>query len=153
MNRLLLLLAVGLLAAGCSDISRSPFRRMPIAPPGSVAWHTTPRAIEAMRVAVLPFALAEKVGKGAGELAPSFADSLRALGIHETTLVGPAAATRLAPPDLREGRVPVDALLAVRDATGCDAVVIGRVEHFDGFHPVSLGASLHLISCQDGSVL
>lgn len=154
MRLLLPVLAVlAVLAGGCSDLSRNPFRRMPVAPPGSVAWHTTPRAIEALRVAVLPFALAEKVGKGASELSPAFASSLRALGVHETVLVGPERALGLALPDLHEGRVPVDSLLAVRDATGCDAVVVGRVEHFDGFHPVSLGASLHLISCHDGAVL
>ncbi len=153
MRHLLLIAAV--LLVGCSDLARNPFRRMPAAPPGSVAWHTTPRAIEPLRVAVLPFALAEKVGKGAAELSPSFADSLRALGIHETVLVGPeqAAGLQQQTPDLHEGRVSIDALLAVRDATGCDAVAIGRVEQFDGFHPVSLGASVHLISCRDGAVL
>ena len=148
-----LLIVLAVLLVGCAELSRNPFRRMPVAPPGSVAWHTTPRAIEALRVAVLPFALAEKVGKGASELSPSFAGSLRALGIHETVLVGPERAILLTLPDLHAGKVPVDTLLAVRDATGCDAVVIGRVEQFDGFHPVSLGASLHLISCHDGSVL
>ena len=150
---LLLTLLVLLAAVGCADRSRNPFRRMPVAPPGSVAWHTTPRATEPMRVAVLPFALAEKVGKGASELSSLFAGSLRALGIHETVLVGPERAALLSLPDLHEGKLPVDALLAVRDATGCDAVVIGRVEQFDGFHPVSLGASVHLVSCQDGAVL
>ncbi len=147
------LCALALLVCACADTSRNPFRRMPVAPPGSVAWHTTPRAIEPQRVAVLPFALAEKVGKGAAELAPSFTNSLRALGIHETVIVGPERAAQLAIPDLHAGKLPVDALLAVRDATGCDAVVIGRVEQFDGFHPVSLGASVHLVSCQDGAVL
>jgi hypothetical protein len=153
MIRLLPLLAVALIGAACADLSRNPFRRMPTAPPGSVAWHTTPRALEPLRVAVLPFALAEKVGKGASELSPAFASSLRALGIHETVLVGPELAARLHLPDLHEGKVPIDALLAVRDQTSCDAVAIGRVEHFDGFHPVSLGASLNLVSCHDGAVL
>lgn len=148
-----ILLALLLLAAGCADAARNPFRRMPVAPPGSVAWHTTPRAIEPARVAVLPFALADRVGKGAAELSPAFAASLRAVGVHETTLVTAERAQALAVPDLHAGRVPVDSLLAVRDATGCDAVVIGRVEQFDGFHPVSLGASLHLVSCHDGAVL
>ena len=153
MNVRLVLCALALLVCGCADTSRNPFRRMPVAPPGAVAWHTTPRAIEPQRVAVLPFALAERVGKGATDLAPSFANSLRALGIHETVIVGPERAALLSIPDLHEGKLPVDALLAVRDATGCDAVVIGRVEQFDGFHPVSLGASVHLVSCQDGAVL
>ncbi len=148
-----ILVLCALLAAGCSDLSRNPFRRMPVAPPGSVSWHTTPRAVEPLRVAVLPFALAEKVGKGASELSPSFASSLRALGVHETVAVGPERAAALHLPDLHAGAVPVDALLAVRDATGCDAVVIGRIEQFDGFHPVSLGASVHLVSCHDGAVL
>jgi hypothetical protein len=152
MRPALICLAV-LTLAGCADLSRNPFRTFPAAPPGSVAWHTTPRATEALRVAVLPFVLAEKVGKGAAELSPCTAGSLRALGIHEVVLVGPERAMHLQLPDLHEGKVPVDALLAVRDATGCDAVVIGRIEHFDGFHPVSIGASLHLVSCHDGAVL
>lgn len=152
MTRLALVLAC-LVAAGCADGLRNPFRRLPAAPPGSVSWHTTPRAAEPLRIAVLPFALAERVGKGGAELSPAFANSLRALGLHETIAVGPEAAARLSLPDLHAGAVPVDALLAVRDATGCDAVVFGRVEQFDGFHPVSIGASVHLVSCHDGAVL
>jgi hypothetical protein len=151
--RPLLVLCLVLFAAGCADSVRNPFRRLPPAPPGSVAWHTTPRAIEALRVAVLPFAMADGVGKGAAELAPALTASLRALGVHEVVAVTPAIAAGLHLPDLKTGAVPVEVLLAVRDATGCDAVVVGRVEHFDGFHPVSLGAAAHLVSCHDGAVL
>lgn len=153
MIRILPVALVALLAAGCADIARNPFRSFPAAPPGAVVWHTTPRAAEAQRVAVLPFALAERVGKGAAELAPAAAASLRSLGLHEVTLVGPEQAARLNLPDLHANQVPVDSLLAVRDATGCDAVLVGRVEQFDGFHPVSLGATVHLVSCHDGAVL
>lgn len=149
---LLALLGIVLVAlAGC-DV-RSPFRRMPVAPPGTVSWQTTPRAIEPMRVAVLPFAVADGLGKSASDFAPAMADSLRALGRHEVVLVRPEQAARLQLPDLRTGSVPVDALLAVRDATNCDAVLLGRIEAFDGFHPVSLGVAAHLVSCQDGAVL
>lgn len=153
MRPVLLILALCLAAAGCSDLSRNPFRRLPAAPPGSVSWHTTPRASEPLRVAVLPFTLADRVGKGAAELSPAFAGSLRALGVHETVGVSPERASQLHLPDLHAGAVTVDTLLAVRDATGCDAVVIGRIEQFDGFHPVSIGASVHMVSCHDGAVL
>lgn len=152
MNRTLLAAAaIILVLAGCDG--RGPFRRMPVAPPGTVAWQTTPRAGEPMRVAVLPFALADGLGKSAGDLAPALADSLRALGRHEVVLVGAEQAAALRLPDLHAGAVPVDALLAVRDATGCDAVVLGRVESFDGFHPIAIGVAAHMVSCQDGAVL
>jgi hypothetical protein len=150
---LLILAAIALAVGGCSDLRRNPFRSFPEAPPKAVSWHTTPRAIEPMRVAVLPFALAERVGKGAAECGPSLAASLRELGIHEIVLVGPEQAAHLALPDLKTGGVSVDSLLAVRDATGCDAVVMGRVEQFDGFHPVAIGLTVHLVSCADGAVL
>jgi len=147
-----ILLALALaLCAGCN--LRSPFRRMPVAPPGTVSWQTTPRAVEPLRVAVLPATLAERIGKSAAELAPALADSLRALGRHEVVLVGPEQASRLILPDLHAGSLSVDALLAVRDATGCDAVVLSRVEQYDPFHPVSLGVSAHLVSCHDGAIL
>lgn len=149
--RLCFLLALALFVAGCDF--RSPFRRMPVAPPGTVSWQTTPRAVEPLRVAVLPTILAERIGKSAAELAPSIADSLRELGRHEVILVGPEQAAHLTLPDLRTGSLSVDTLLAVRDATGCDAVVISRVEQFDPFHPVSIGVSAHLVSCHDGAIL
>lgn len=151
MRRCILLALVLAFCAGCEF--RSPFRRMPVAPPGTVSWQTTPRAIEPLRVAVLPVVLAERIGKGAAELSPALADSLRELGRHEVVLVGPEQAAKLLLPDLRTGSLPVDALLAVRDATGCDAVVFSRVEQFDQFHPVSIGVSAHLVSCHDGAIL
>ncbi|MCS6970962.1 MAG: hypothetical protein RMM29_00930 [Planctomycetota bacterium] len=148
MNARRAVLALGaLLLAGCSWL---PWRSLG-EPPPSVTWHADPAAGEPLRVVVLPFALAEGVGKGAAELSPAFAASLRALGRHEVIRVPPS--TALPVPDLGQGSVPIDVLLAVRDATGCDAVVIGRVEHFDSFPPVSLGAALHLVSCHDGAVL
>jgi nucleotide-binding universal stress UspA family protein len=147
----LLLLCAALLAAGC-DV-RTPFRRFPKEPPGSVSWHVTPRAREPQRVAVLPFATAERVGRSAAEVAPAVAASMRELGLHEVVLVGPDQMARLPTPTLATGALPVDTLLAYRDATGCDAVLIGRIEQFDGFHPLSLGLTAHLVSCQDGAVL
>lgn len=151
MIRLAIVLAALLAVAGC-DI-RSPFRHMPVAPPGTVSWQTTPRAVEPLRVAVLPTILAERIGKGAAEIAPALADSLRELGRHEVVILGPEQAGKLVLPDLRTGIVPVEALLSVRDASGCDAVLISRVESFDGFHPVSIGVAAHLISCHDGAIL
>lgn len=149
--RLPLLILALLVCAGCN--LRSPFRHMPVAPPGTVSWQTTPRAVEPLRVAILPAALAERIGKSAAEIGPALADSLRELGRHEVVLVGPEQASHLVLPDLRAGNLAVDALLAVRDATGCDAVLISRVEQFDPFHPVSIGVSAHLVSCHDGAIL
>lgn len=147
--RRLALFACALVLAGCEGGLRSPFRRFPAAPPGAIAWRTSLHAAEPQRVAVLPFALAEGVGRGAAELGPALAASLRALALHEVVLASapPAGA------DLHAGSLAVDTLAAVREATGCDAVVVGRIEHFDGYHPVSLGAAVHLVSCADGAVL
>jgi hypothetical protein len=146
---LLLLAAAALLLGGC----QSPFRSLPDLPPQCISWHTTPRAAEPLRVAVLPFSAAERVGRSAGELAPAIAAALRELGRHEVVLVGPLEAIKLTPPTLATGTVAVDDLLRIRDATGADAVLVGRIEQFDGFHPVAIGLTAHLISCHDGVVL
>ncbi|MEK7412511.1 MAG: hypothetical protein AAB263_04230 [Planctomycetota bacterium] len=106
-----------------------------------------------MRIAIVPFTLAERVGKGAVELAPSLAASLRELGLHQVVLVGPEVAAKLITADLHANSVSVESLHSVRDATNCDAVIVGRVEQFDGYHPISLAVTVHLVSCQDGAVL
>lgn len=125
--------------------------RAPGEPPAAITWQAQPEAAAPLRVVVLPLALAEGVGRGAAELSPAFAASLRALGQHEVLRLPPAAAVEA--PDLAAGSIPAALLLAIRDATGADAVVVGRVEHFDSVPLMSLGAVLHLVSCHDGAVL
>lgn len=115
---------------------------------------TTPRAADAGRVAVLPFFIAEGVGRAAGVMGESMAAGLRELGLHEVVLVTPDQRDRMLTHDVvLANRMRAEDLLKIRDALRVDAVLLGRVEQFDSFDPISMGATCSLVSCRDGEVL
>jgi hypothetical protein len=133
-----------LAAAGCPARPRA----------GAISSLTTPRASEAGRVAVLPFWLGDGVGRSAEAATEAMAASLRELGLHEVVLVGPTEARRLLPGDvLLANRISADDLLRLRDRTRCDAVLLGRVDQWQGYDPLAAGLSVHLVSCRDGEKL
>ncbi len=149
MTRAILILwaCAGLLAvAGCS---RPP-------PPHSISHQTTKRASEPARVAVLPFWTGDKVGRSANVVGETFAASLRELAHHEVILVSNERRRAILPGGddvLAVGSMKADDLIQLREALHVDAVVLGRIEQFESFDPVSLGLSVHLVSCLDGEVL
>jgi hypothetical protein len=115
--------------------------------------HTTPQASTVHRVAVLPFYLGQDVGRSAAAMNESMPAALRELGLHEVISVGLAQRDLLLPDDpLMANHLTTDQLLKLRDALHCDAVLIGRIEQFDSFDPISIGVSAHLVSCLDGTV-
>lgn len=123
-------------------------------PPPFVSWRSTPRAAEAGRVAVIAFWSNDGVGRSAALVADAAAAALRELGLHEVVLVGAERRRALLPEDvLLANRLSADLLLRLRDALRCDAVLLGRVEQFDGYDPIAIGLSMHLISCADGEKL
>lgn len=139
----LLALAALLLCAGCRET-----------PPPYVSWHSSPRAAEPGRVAVLAFWSNDGVGRSAALVADAAAAALRELGLHEVVLVGAERRRALLPDDvLLANHLGADHLLRLRDALHCDAVLLGRVEQFDGYDPIAIGLSMHLISCADGEKL
>jgi hypothetical protein len=145
----LTMLAALLASSGC----RFPFSRAEPVQHQTLSFHTTAQAAELHRVAVLPFFLAENVGRSAGAINEAMASALRELGLHEALSVSVAQRDLLLPHDvLLSNRISVDDLLKLRDELHCDAVLIGRVEHFTGFDPLAIGVSAHLVSCLDGSI-
>ncbi len=125
----------------------------PPAPQG-LSYQTTAQAGEALRVAVLPFWLGDRVGRTAQGVSDQFAASLRTLGRHEVINVTPERRRTLLPDDaLAANRLSTDALVRIREALQVDAVILGRIEQFDSFDPPVLGLTVHLVSCLDGEVL
>jgi hypothetical protein len=127
-------------------------RRPP--PPASISAQTSVSANEPMRIAVLPFVLADGVGRSAHALDEAFSAALRTLGRHEVIGVPLEKARLLLPASAIERSViTADDLLRLRDALQVDAVVLGRVDQFTGFDPLAIGATAHLVAVTDGAVL
>lgn len=123
-------------------------------PPASISAQTSVAANEPMRIAVLPFVLADGVGRSAHALDEAFPAALRALGRHEVIGVPMEKARLLLPAEAIERSVITAAdLLRLRDALQVDAVVIGRVDQYKGFDPLAIGATAHLVAVTDGAVL
>jgi hypothetical protein len=122
-------------------------------PNGPFSFYTSPQAIEFRRVAVLPFRAGDKVGRSAAVVTQSMAAALRELGYHEVvTISGDAGENLLGRDVLYQNDIAADELLRIRDQLHVDAVMLGRVEQYDSFDPISIGLSVHLVSCLDGSV-
>ncbi len=119
-----------------------------------ISYQTTPAAGAPMRVAVMPFAAADGVGRAASTVGEAFAAALRSAGHHEVVLVPPTLARSiLGAAGLERSTIRVEDLLAIRDHLRADAVVVGRIEQAATFDPVALGLTAHLVSCTDGEVL
>jgi hypothetical protein len=139
----MLLLAVLLLTA-CG--------RPPV--PASISYRTSLRAVEPMRVAILPMVPVEGVGHSVHVLDDALAAALRTRGLHEVVLVPAERAGQLLPASAAlHSSISTADLLRLRDGLQVDAVLLGRVDQFQGFDPVALGVTVHLISVEDGAVL
>ena len=140
-----LCLTLALVATGCS---RPP-------PPQAISHQTTHRATEPARVAVLPFWMGDKVGRSAGVVGETFAASLREQAHHEVILVSTERRRAILPGEdvLAVGSITADELIKLREELHVDAIILGRIEQFESFDPVSIGMSVHLVSCLDGEVL
>lgn len=122
--------------------------------PMSISAQTSVGANEPMRIAVLPFVLADGVGRSAHALDEAFPAALRSLGQHEVIGVSPEKARLLLPANaIERSTITAADLLRLRDALQVDAVVLGRVDQFKGFDPLAIGATAHLVAVTDGAVL
>ncbi len=138
-------IVVGL--AGC-------WSRKPAEPLARFASHTCPQASEIRRIAVLPLALGDGVGRSAAAIDAAMAASLRELDCYEVVAVDDNRRDALLAHDpvLANGISSGD-LLRLRDALQVDGVLLGRVDQFHGYDPLAIGLTLHLVSCIDGTVL
>ena len=130
-----------------------PFSRAEPVQHETLSSHTSPHAAALRRVAVLPFSLADSVGRSARVMDASMTAALRELGLHEVITVSVVQCEKLLPRDvIQSNHIGTDELLALRDALHCDGVIVGRIEQFDGFDPLSMGVTAALVSCLDGTV-
>ncbi|HYE06099.1 MAG TPA: hypothetical protein VEL07_11360, partial [Planctomycetota bacterium] len=110
--------------AGC-------WSREPAEPLARFSSHTCPQASEIRRIAVLPLALGDGVGRSAAAIDAALAASLRELDRYEVVAVDEARRDALLAHDpvLANG-VGSEDLLRLRDALTVDGVLIGRVDQF-----------------------
>lgn len=148
MKKFLLVAIAALSIGGCSS-SSSRSR-----PNGPFSFHTTPGATQVRSVAVLPFTLGAKVGRSAGAIDASMSAALRELGYSQVINVAPDKGKELVETDvIYEDNITTKQLLRLRQELKVEAVLIGRVDQFDGFDPLAMGMTATMISCLDGTVL
>jgi hypothetical protein len=142
------LLALGLLLLAC----QACILRQPGSDPIAFSFHTTPQADELRRVVVIPLYRGPEVGESAGRLDEALATSLRETSRYEVAVLDQERRDHFFPrPDLGLDNLDPDHLRHFRDQTGADAILVGRVDHFDSYDPIAVGLEVHLISCRDGS--
>jgi hypothetical protein len=119
-----------------------------------LSFHTTSQAANLRRVAILPFYMAFGVGRSAQTIDEAMSASMRELALNEIETVALNQRDLLLPEDpMVSNHISLEDLLKIRDTLHCDGVLIGRVEQYDSFDPISIGVSAHMISCLDGSVV
>jgi hypothetical protein len=145
---LLALVAAGCLA-GCSGYHRSDAK-----PLARFSSQTSAKIGDVRRIAVLPLSLGHGVGRSAEAIDQALAASLRELDRFEVVAVPAAQRDELLTRDpvLANGISSAE-LLRLRDTLRVDAVLLGRVDQYQGYDPIALGLTTHLVSCIDGSVL
>jgi len=127
----------------------------PLVPDGATfSYHRDPQIAQIKRVVVMPFHRAQDVGSSAESLDRAMAASWRELGTFE--VVGATLAERdaLIPEDaFRKRSIESESLRRVFEDFRADAVLIGRIEVFDSYDPVTIGVEAALVSCVNGAVL
>ncbi len=145
-----LLLAVLLLAlgpTGCDWAGRAP------TDPRLFSFYRHPSIEGIRRIAVVPLYRGPEVGSSAAAFDPATATAWRELGCFEVMVMDAATRDRYLPHDvIAHNNLPSDALRRLYLDHRIDAVLVGRIEQFDCYDPISAGVTLNLVSCRDGGV-
>jgi len=131
--------------AGCNrrpDTALHPF-----------SWQRLPAVNDVRRIVIIPIDRSGANGRSSQGLDTALADSLRDIAQHVVIEADPKDLPSSLTGAVLSDRIRADDLLALRDHYHADAVMIGRLHHFNGYDPISAGLTLHLVSCMDGSVL
>jgi hypothetical protein len=143
----LLLLAAGPLVSGCWQMGGAP------SPPiGYVAsWQ---RITHLRRVVFVELGASGGCEPGlAKDMTRSLASAIQGRGLFHVDLV------QRSDPVCRDlsldhmGALRLDEIAQIRDALGCDAVLLGRVSHFQPFPRMQLGLVVKLMDVRDGELL
>lgn len=144
----ILALTAALVAAGCTQT------RGHVTDASRFSYHRDPAIEQIRRVVVMPLHRARGVGRSAEALDRAVPAAWRELGTFEVIGATEAERDELMPSDaFRTRSIDAEELRRVSTAFNADAVILGRIEHFDSFDPVSIGLEMALVSCYDGSVL
>ncbi len=142
-----IILSMALIGSGCHRDEPTPV-------PGEFSYRVEPEIMEVRRIGVMPAFLAPDVGRSAGAIDTSIGRSWRELAMFEVISLENTPGREYFQGDpLAKADVPAESLRRLRADHMIDAVLLIRVEHFQGYDPVALGITGHLVSCHDGQTL
>lgn len=143
----LLLLGILIVMSACQGRGSSGL-------PTEYPFHTLPMATEPRRVVVVPFYLGDEVGKEAAIMDEAMATALRELGEYEVASIDRKQRDLLfGNPHSKLRNLNTENLRLFRTRYRADALLIGRIDHYDSYDPIAIGVEAHLISCHDGLTL
>lgn len=119
-----------------------------------VSFHRDPRLSQTRRIAVLPLYRGSDADASSRALDEAMPAAWRDLGDFE--VLGLDLETRqalLGPDPVLRNDIPAESLRLLWESFKVDAVLLGRIERFDGYDPIEVGLSAALVSCRDGTVL
>jgi len=137
----------GLALSGC-------LRGEPPTDPTAFSYHTRPDAHAQRRVVVVPLYAGPGVGASVARLDAALATALRETNLYEVAVLTAGDRDLAFPvPGLGLDNLTPDNLRQFRDRHGNDAILVGRVDHFDSYDPIAIGLEVHLVSCRDGETV
>lgn len=140
-----LLLAIGLLLS----LSSCELRQAK-AKPVKYSYYTAANATSFQRVAVIPFYYADDVGSSARAIDKTMTAAIRELGVYEVAVITEEMRDELFGTDIPSlSAIDPYKLREIRQRTHVDAIIIGHVQQYDGFDPISIGVECHMVSCTD----
>ena len=118
--------------------------------PVDFSYFTAPHATEYTRVGIIPFYLNSDVGDSAKAIDNAMTAAVRELGVYEVTTISQEIRDELfgsSVPAL--SAIDPFTLREIRQRTHVDAIIIGHVQQYDGYDPISIGIECHMVSCTD----
>lgn len=150
-NVWLMLLVVVLTSTGCGG-ERRPY--VAAIANSNFSYNTAPSLPQISRVVVVPTWLAGDVGRSGRSLDQTMPAAIRDLGRFDVVTTTIAERDALIGVDvLQRGEIPLEALIAVREAYRADALLVLRCDQFSSYDPVSVSVQAAMMSCYDGSRL
>lgn len=144
----IIIMTVATLLTSCTSA------RTPVPDGATFSYHRDPAIDQIQRIVVMPFHNAEQVGSSAATLNQAMSAAWRELGAFEVINATLAERDQLVPVDaFRTRNIDSDILRRVFEAFKADAVLIGRIEVFDPYDPVTIGVQAALVSCLNGAIV
>lgn len=122
--------------------------------PVQFSYYTAVNVSSFRRIGIIPFYYAQDVGSSAHIIDTSMTAAIRELGMFETTIISKELRDKVLGADVTTlSAIDPFKLRELRQITHVDAIIIGRIEQYDGFDPMSMGLECHMVSCTDARTL